>query len=275
MEYPFDKASIASFADTSSWMYWAAVVLGFAVLLFLRYAILVGLFEWWFGQGSRRERYDKRRLRLSAKPRSEEQTRQELIYAASTSVIFGLSTAVLLWAWQSGYLLIYFDLQAYALVWLPLSLALAVLIHETYYYWLHRLMHHPKLYPWLHRGHHSSIQTSGWTSFAFDPGEAVLQAAIIPLILMLIPMHWVILVLWLMIMTLSAIVNHLGVELYPAGIYRHWLGRQLIGATHHGLHHTRFTRNYGLYFTFWDRWMGTEAEETLREFERYAGKGDR
>ena len=55
------------------------------------------------------------------------------------------------------------------------SLALAVMIHETYYYWTHRAMHHKKLYRLFHKGHHDSIEVSSWTSFAFDPLETIVQ----------------------------------------------------------------------------------------------------
>ena len=247
---------LAALTDAYGWWMWAALSLGAGAFLFVRYALLVGAFELAFGG----PRFAARRIRLSPKQRTRGQTRRELAYAAVTTAIFGVSTAVMLAVWEQGWLRVYTDVSAYALLWLPGSLAAAMLLHETYYYWLHRAMHHPRLYPWLHRGHHDSIVTSGWTSFAFDPGEAVLQAAIIPLILVAVPMHWAVLVLWLTVMTVSAMVNHFGVELWPLPLERTWWGRNVIGATHHGLHHTRFVKNFGLYFTFWDRWMGTEAE---------------
>lgn len=258
-------------AGLDTWQTWALVSGGAAAALFARYALLVGAMDWAFRSGRPAGRFAARRLRLSPKPRKRGQTRRELAYAAATSAVFGVSTAVLLWAWQTGHLGVYLDVAERPLWYVPVSLATAMLAHETYYYWLHRWMHRPAVYPWLHRGHHDSVVTSGWTSFAFDPGEAVLQAAVIPVILVILPMWGPAVVLWLTLMTVSAIVNHLGVELYPRGAYRHWFGRQWIGATHHGLHHTRFTKNYGLYFTFWDRWMGTEAAETTAEFERATG----
>jgi len=250
----FDQ--LGELTTTYGWWAWAGISLLAGLFLFLRYALLVGIFHGVF----RGKRFGARRVRLSPKPRSEGQTRRELAYAAATTLIFGISTAVMLAAWQNGWIRIYEDVSNYSLAWLPCSLIIAMLVHETYYYWLHRGMHHPRFYNWLHRGHHDSIVTSGWTSFAFDPGEAILQAAIIPLILLVIPMHWTVLVIWLTLMTISAIINHAGIELWPQPLNRTWWGRNVIGATHHGLHHTQFVKNYGLYFTFWDRWMGTESE---------------
>jgi len=74
--------------------------------------------------------------------------------------------------------------------------------------------------------------------------------------------------LMLIIMTVSATINHLDIEIYPKGFEKHWLGKWLIGATHHSQHHAKFLTNYGLYFTFWDKWMNTESpdfEELFRE----------
>jgi sterol desaturase/sphingolipid hydroxylase (fatty acid hydroxylase superfamily) len=37
------------------------------------------------------------------------------------------------------------------------------------------------------------------------------------------------------------------------------MGKWIIGATHHSLHHKQFKYNYGLYFTFWDKLKKTES----------------
>jgi len=64
---------------------------------------------------------------------------------------------------------------------------------------------------------------------------------------------------------------YLNTEIYPRNFDRYWLGRWLIGATHHGLHHAQFRFNYGLYFTFWDKWMRTESPDYHRLFEEKTG----
>ncbi|MBB3167458.1 sterol desaturase family protein [Simiduia aestuariiviva] len=40
--------------------------------------------------------------------------------------------------------------------------------------------------------------------------------------------------------------------------------------THYDLHHQKFNGNYGLYFTWWDRWMGTEFPGYKADFKRAA-----
>jgi Delta7-sterol 5-desaturase len=163
---------------------------------------------------------------------------------------------------------------AYPLWWAPLSLAVAMLAHETYYYWLHRWMHQPRIFRIVHKVHHDSNITSPWTAFSFHPLEGVLQAVFLPLLLMVLPMHLYVIILQLTIMTLSSVINHLDIEIYPKRFYKHFLGKWLIGATHHSLHHKQFKYNYGLYFTFWDKWKGTESPWYEGLFREKTEKGE-
>jgi lathosterol oxidase len=63
----------------------------------------------------------------------------------------------------------------------------------------------------------------------------------------------------LLLMTVTAVLNHSGWEVLPGKVVDGPIGGQLISATHHSLHHIRFNANYGLYFRFWDRLMGTDV----------------
>lgn len=130
-------------------------------------------------------------------------------------------------------------------------------LHETYYYWLHRWMHQPNVLHRFHYLHHDSIHTSAFTSFSFHPIEAGLQAIFLPIVVLVLPMHVFVLVAWLVIMSISAVVNHAAVEVFPPKMLRSPIGKWFIGATHHDLHHTQYQCNYGLYFTFWDVWLKT------------------
>jgi Delta7-sterol 5-desaturase len=41
-------------------------------------------------------------------------------------------------------------------------------------------------------------------------------------------------------------------------------------ATHHNMHHQLLKHNFGLYFNFWDRLMGTNHPEYEQRFEEIA-----
>ena len=79
-----------------------------------------------------------------------------------------------------------------------------------------------------------------------------------PALAFVLPIHMGAFLLYLTLATTCAVMNHTGHEVWPRRFLDGPLGRQLVTARHHNLHHTRFARNYGLYFRWWDRVMGTD-----------------
>jgi sterol desaturase/sphingolipid hydroxylase (fatty acid hydroxylase superfamily) len=237
----------------------------FFIIVFLRYILLSGLYHQilfvWF-----KEKFRGRSLQT--REYASRQLIREVFWSGITSLIFSLSGVWMLILWQKGYTRLYGDLNEYPLWYLPLSLVSFMFIHETYYYWLHRWMHKPGVFRRIHKVHHDSIQTSSWTSFSFHPYESILQALIIPLLIFFIPIHFYMLLVLLIVMTISAIVNHASVEVYPEGFHSHFIGKWLIGAVHHDIHHKKFRYNFGLYFTFWDKWMKTESPDFETRFRQ-------
>lgn len=219
---------------------------------FLAAGLFYAVFYLWFP-----EKWKDRKI--SSREYSRHQFRREVGWSCVTATIFALSGTITAVLWQKGYTKLYMEVHQYPLWWLPSSLLLAMLLHETYYYWLHRWMYHPKVFRIVHKVHHDSNITSPWTAFSFHPLEGIIQALFLPLLLLVMPMHVYVLLLQLVFMTVSSVVNHLDIEIYPKRFNKHFIGRWLIGATHHSLHHRQFKYNYGLYFTFWDKWRQTES----------------
>lgn len=245
--------------------FWALTGLMFLTVVF-RYSLVAGIFYVVFYVIDPK---DFRSRKIYKKKRDPRQYRKEIFWSTFTSMLFALAGAGMVVMWQMGYTQIYEDINAYGWWYLPVSFLIAALIHETYYYWLHRWMHLPKVYRLIHKVHHDSHITSPWTSFSFHPGEGLLQSLIIPVIILFLPMHYWTIVTLLTFMTLTSAINHSNVEVYPKGFYKHWLGRWFIGATHHNLHHTQYRFNFGLYFTFWDKWMKTESAKYIPDFEKH------
>lgn len=85
-----------------------------------------------------------------------------------------------------------------------------------------------------------------------------MMAGFTPLWLSLVPMHALGLFLFMAFMIVRNVMGHAGVELMPRALAdSRWFG-WINATTHHDLHHSSFHYNYGLYFTWWDRMMGTE-----------------
>jgi lathosterol oxidase len=194
------------------------------------------------------------------------QWKKEIRWSILSAVVFTCLGGGGLWLYQNGYTRIYDDIGSYPIFYFIISMVLMLISYETYYYWLHRWMHKPGVFRHVHKVHHDSVVTSVFTSFSFHPLEAILQFLFLPVFVMIIPIHIYALGIVLTIWTVSAIINHASVEIFPKRFYRHPVGKWLIGATHHDLHHKEFRTNFGLYFTFWDRWMKTESKNYSSRF---------
>lgn len=228
----------------------------FIVYFFIiaRYFAMVGATYWVYWKSD----FFKHRLIYKKMPNFQF-IRNEIFWSCVTSLIFALGGVFTGILWQKGLTRFYLKFDEYPLWYMPLSLAMMMLIHEVYFYFSHRLMHHPLLYRRIHKTHHASLYPSPWASFSFHPWESVIESMILPLIVMIVPVHPLVFIFYMTLMTVSAIVNHLGFEVLPLGSGRAWWARLLITATHHSEHHFYFNCNYGLYFTFLDRWLGTES----------------
>jgi sterol desaturase/sphingolipid hydroxylase (fatty acid hydroxylase superfamily) len=76
-------------------------------------------------------------------------------------------------------------------------------------------------------------------------------------------------------MTVWSVWKYLGFEIFPPSFPHHWLGKWIIGSTHHAIHHRQYKVHYGLYFTFWDKLLGTQDPNHEKKFgERLTGKVD-
>lgn len=250
--------------DFSNGLWFLAATAIVFIIVIGRYLLVAGLFYGifyiWLPH-----RWQQRKI--SQRAYKPGQLKKEITWSMITALLFAVSGAVMLVLWQKGYTKIYTNVNDYSLWWLPLSLFIAMFVHETYYYWLHRWMHHPKVFRIVHKVHHDSNTTSPWTAFSFHPLEGLLQAVFLPALMMVLPMHLYVIITQLTIMTLSSVINHLDIEIYPKKFHKHFLGKWLIGATHHALHHRQFKYNYGLYFTFWDKWKATESPTYESLFE--------
>ena len=236
-------------------------------MLTARYVLVAGLAALVF-YGWRRER----RIASKIQPRWPRPSdyRREIGYSMLTSGVFIAVALLTHRGLLREYSLIYGDVGAHGWAWFALSLGIVLVFHDAYFYWAHRAMHHPRLYRAVHLVHHRSTNPTPWAAFAFHPIEAVFEALPIVAISFLIPVHFGVLALSMLIMTVYNVYGHLGWELYPKGFARHPIGRFINTSISHNYHHEKARDNYGLYFLWWDRWFGTLDPEYEARFERVA-----
>jgi lathosterol oxidase len=227
-----------------------------SLIIGLRYLAIAGGAYWLFWGGAAR----KRTGQLNRQPPRVGSIRHEVFASLIATPIYDLPAAAVLVGWRHGFTKLYLAPNTYGWAWLPISAVIYLLAHDAFYYWLHRAMHDRRVFGWAHRGHHLSHDPSPFASFSFDPAEAAMTAWFLPALTLFIPIQIYVALGLLMLMTITAVLNHAGREVWPSGWLTHPLGRMVITASHHDGHHKRFTCNYGLYFRFWDRLAGTDRD---------------
>jgi len=196
----------------------------------------------------------------------------EFKYSMSTVVIFATIGVGIVTSINNGWTMMYGEIGEYGWVYFFFSISVMILFHDLYFYWTHRWMHHPRIFKHVHLVHHKSTNPSPWAAYSFHPIEAVVQALVFPILLFILPIHSVAALTFLIYMIVRNVWGHLGFELFPKGFTRNkWIGWHTT-TTHHNLHHEKFSYNFGLYFTWWDRWFKTEHPDYEKSFERIASR---
>lgn len=198
-----------------------------------------------------RTRFQK--FRIQETPVSSKQLSTEIKYSLITLFIFSVFFSTILSPSFSPYIKLYSDPNSYSLWWAILSIPLLIILHDTFFYWMHRTLHHKIFYNKFHRTHHLSTNPTPFASFSFHPVEALFEAIWVLPVLVVVPIHRYSLLTFAFISFLNNIKGHLGFELSRGR------PRFLNTSTHHSMHHRYFKSNYGLYFLFWDRICKTEG----------------
>jgi len=132
-----------------------------------------------------------------------------------------------------------------------------MLSEDFFFYWGHRLLHHPKLYPYIHKIHHEYNITISLCAEYAHPLEFVVSN--------LLPtnsgpkilgsrVHFATYCIWIIIRLMETADGHCGYEFS-------WSPYRLLplsgSSIYHNFHHSHNVGNYGSFFTIWDTLCGT------------------
>lgn len=227
------------------------------VLQFARYLSVSGgayLYFWQF-----RKRHSWRR-KLQKQAFQFKDIIRELALSLLTSSVFAAVLCIPFHPDVLPWTQIYLHIEDYGVGWWITSFFILLFVHDTYFYWMHRLVHHPKLFSLIHRVHHLSRNPTPFAAYSFHPTEAILEIIWILPLAFILPVHPSMLILFSLVSLAFNVIGHLGIEIYPEGWKTHPVLKYLNRSTLHNDHHRYSHRNYGLYFTWWDRKMGTLRE---------------
>lgn len=196
----------------------------------------------------------------------------EVLNSMSTTFVLTLIGLILLQSPVKFHTRVYHHFQDYSEVWFISSVIFALIIHDTYFYWMHYLLHHPRIFKYAHVTHHKSVNPTPFSSYSFHVIEAFFEGVVLLIIVMVLPIHPIAIGLFVVIAFIINVYGHLGYEIAPLWFRKTFLFEILNTSVYHNLHHRKFRGNYGLYFRFWDRIMKTEHPDYVKVYDEIQNK---
>jgi lathosterol oxidase len=209
-----------------------------------------------------------KRSKIQTRAAGKDDFVREILHSLQTTAVLAVIGYLALYTPLKSHTLIYSDINTFPLWYIPISLVLSLVIHDTYFYWMHRLLHHKRLFKFTHLLHHRSTNPSPWTSYSFHFIEAWTEGAVLIVIVLILPIHPLTIMLFTVTGFIINVYGHLGYEIAPKWFRKTFLFEILNTSVHHNLHHSKFKGNYGLYFRIWDRLLKTEHPDYVKEYDR-------
>jgi len=241
------------------------IIVGIFTVQAFRYFLLAGIPFWvfyimfrkWFAKA-----------KIQRKDAAKADFVREILHSLQSTLVLSIVGYIVFSPPLRGITHIYTDINKYGWWWIAGSTVLSLIIQDTYFYWMHRTLHHKALFKYTHLLHHKSTNPSPWTSYSFHFFEAWAQGAVLFIIALVLPIHVVAVTLFTMTSFIINVYGHLGYEIAPRWFRNSFLFRVTVSSTYHNLHHSKFNGNYGLYFRFWDRLMKTENPDYVTEYDK-------
>ena len=147
---------------------------------------------------------------------------------------------------------LYFDIDKYSYSWVLISIILALLITETWFFWIHLALHQKTLYKYIHGVHHSFNPSTSACASAFHPLDIFILAMGAMLVPVLVPIHNGVYSGTLLVNLLSTVLQHTATRTsFSMGVFN--------DPNLHNIHHDygRKPKNLGSILCIWDRVVGT------------------
>lgn len=151
-------------------------------------------------------------------------------------------------------------------IWLMIAQFFAmVILHDTYFYWCHRLLHTKRFWN-IHGIHHQAVDPTIVSSHVFHYIETFINYTFIVWFTLLAGLVaggvFFIPSLIFTVFTITwNIYGHGKNNLFPDSITKSWIGRGIVWPSYHLEHHRQGTGNFEFFFTYWDKMCGTRIED--------------
>jgi sterol desaturase/sphingolipid hydroxylase (fatty acid hydroxylase superfamily) len=172
----------------------------------------------------------------------------------------GVCMAIAIVTRNAGITRLYSDPLQYGWSGLLGSILVLLVVHEINFYIFHRWLHQPKLYRLIHSVHHRSKTPSAFSAFSVHPLEMLMVLWYLVPLAFLMPMHWMVLEVFILFLGLHSLSSHANIEFFPAAASAHPVLKYLTNSKHHNDHHHYIKCNFCYSVVIADRWFHTERK---------------
>jgi sterol desaturase/sphingolipid hydroxylase (fatty acid hydroxylase superfamily) len=249
------ESQISFYSNYSDWSLFLLIG-GLAFLIAsARYLLMTALYYWVVYKIFQKKLF---RFKIKKAIPSPPMIHSEMYWGLLNNVNFAIIGIIIFQLYRGNHLSLFPDFHTFSWLYHGALMLGLLLLHDTYFYWIHWLMHNTSLGVWLrHDVHHQPENVSPWSAFSVHPFEGFLEVIFRLFTLWLIPMHIYDFIFFEILTFGLNIIGHSGYEFFPSNFAKSPLTRFKSCATFHFLHHKNGRTNLSLFFNHWDRWMGT------------------
>ena len=114
---------------------------------------------------------------------------REIRYSRLTVLIFSVNGILVVASIDCGHSMYYAEIADYGWLYWGFSLVAIIVLHDAYFYWTHRMMHHPSLFKFFLRLHHRSHNPSPWAALCVHAGGSGGHAVYLTMVIWVMPLH--------------------------------------------------------------------------------------
>lgn len=199
---------------------------------------------------------------LFIKEERTEDEKFEAKYFWQTLILIPLLSVPFIWVmYRYG---IFHIIPSAKTVWLMIAqFAVMVILHDTYFYWCHRLLHTKRFWN-IHGIHHRDTDPTIVTSHVFHWVETAINYTFLVWFTLLAGLivggiYFIPAIVFVIFTITWNIYGHGTKNLLPDWITKSWLGQWIVWPSYHLEHHRQGTGNFEFFFTWWDKICGTRV----------------
>ncbi|WP_281232236.1 sterol desaturase family protein [Flavobacterium gelatinilyticum] len=128
-----------------------------------------------------------------------------------------------------------------------------ILLMDLFMFIFHFLVHHLKwLYP-VHKLHHTHVETNVYSLYVLHPVETLGFGFIWLFLITILEFNYLSIIIYLILNLSYGIFGHLKTDIFPSFWYKNYFTQWISTTKFHNDHHKNEARNFGFYFTIWDK----------------------